>query len=57
MWDLQHPEPRIGTKEDSDEVEKFFKRAGFKVNKLDNQSKKDMEKQFQDLAWTEELCK
>ena len=57
MWDLQHPEPRIGTKEDSEQVERFFRRAGFTVKKLYNQSKDQMEKEFKSLVQTTQLCK
>ena len=50
IWDLQHPEPRYGAKEDSEEVEKFFVRAGFTVEKLFNQSKYQMQQEFHKLS-------
>ena len=57
IWDLQHPEPRYGAEEDSEEVENFFKRAGFTVKKLFNQSKKQMKQEFAKLSATKALGK
>ena len=57
IWDLQHPDPRIGAKEDSEEVERFFRRARFTVKKLFNQSKNQMKQEFVNLSETEDLGK